>query len=115
VWLGQVHGAKDYQMSIISHVEARDIPALFGNPDYYLNYDSARTRELLEKADTAKPEDYPRRMTQVVDQIMADAGALTVMNMPNVVLTRHGISGLHTDQVTDAIVLRDLTDDKEDQ
>lgn len=115
MWLGQVHGAKDYQMSLISHVEARDVPALFGNPDYYLNYDSARTRELLEKADTAKPEDYPRRMTQVVDQIMADAGALTVMNMPNVVLTRHGISGLHTDQVTDAIVLRDLTDDKEDQ
>ena len=39
VWLGQVMGAKDYQMSLISHVEPRDVPSLFGCPDCYLNYD----------------------------------------------------------------------------
>ena len=31
------------------------------------------------------------------------------MNMPNIVLTRAGVRGLHPDQVTDALILRDLT------
>ena len=57
VWLGQVMGAKDYQMSLISHVEPRDVPTLFGDPDYYLNYDSPRTRELLAQADSAPEKD----------------------------------------------------------
>ena len=48
-------------------------------------------------------------MAQAVDQIMADAGALTLMNMPNIVLTRAGVRGLHPDQITDALILRDLT------
>ena len=48
-------------------------------------------------------------MAQAVDQIMADAGALTLMNMPNIVLTRTGVRGLHPDQVTDALILRDLS------
>ena len=109
VWLGQVMGAKDYQMSLISHVEPRDVPTLFGDPDYYLNYDSPRTRELLAQADSAPEQDYPKLMAQAVDQIMADAGALTLMNMPNIVLTRTGVRGLHPDQVTDALILRDLS------
>ncbi|TKW70339.1 MAG: ABC transporter substrate-binding protein, partial [Staphylococcus hominis] len=60
-------------------------------------------------ADSAPEKDYPKLMAQAVDQIMADAGALTLMNMPNIVLTRAGVRGLHPDQVTDALILRDLT------
>ena len=96
-------------MSLISHVEPRDVPTLFGDPHYYLNYDSPRTRELLAQADSAPEKDYPKLMAQAVDQIMADVGALTLMNMPNIVLTRAGVRGLHPDQVTDALILRDLT------
>lgn len=109
VWLAKVLKGHDYQASLISHVEPRDVPTLFGDPDYYLNYDSPRTRELLAQADSAPEKDYPKLMAQAVDQIMADAGALTLMNMPNIVLTRAGVRGLHPNQVTDALILRDLT------
>ncbi|KXU17498.1 ABC transporter substrate-binding protein [Corynebacterium simulans] len=108
VWLGQVMGAKDYQMSLVSHVEPRDIPTLFGNPDYYLGYDSQKTRDLLSAADSAPESKYAAGMEKAVDQIMADAGALTLMNMPNIVLYRDGIEGLNPNQVTDAIELADL-------
>ncbi|OFT62451.1 peptide ABC transporter substrate-binding protein [Corynebacterium sp. HMSC05D08] len=108
VWLGQVMGAKDYQMSLVSHVEPRDIPTLFGNPDYYLGYDSQKARDLLAAADAAPEEQYPKLMGEAVDQIMADAGALTLMNMPNIVLYRDGIEGLDPNQITDAIELRNL-------
>ena len=96
VWLSQVMGAKDYQMSLVAHVEPRDIPTIFGNPDYYLGYDSPQARTLLEQDD----------MTGAVDQIMEDMPALTLMNMPNIVLYREGLSGLQPNQITDAIELR---------
>lgn len=112
VWLGQVMGAHDYQASLVAHVEPRDIPTLFGDPDYYLGYDNERARELLAQADSAIPEDYPELMGEAVDQIMDDAAAVTLMNMPNVVLTRPGISGISADMVTDAIELRDLKEER---
>lgn len=108
VWLSQVMGAKDYQMSLISHVEPRDIPTLFGNPDYYLGYDSAKTRDILARADASPADLYPQLMRQAVDEIMADAGAVTLMNMPNIVLTQPGVTGVEADQVTDAMILRDI-------
>ena len=109
VWLADVMGAHDYQASVISHAEPRDITTLFGNPDYYLGYDSPRTRELLAQADRAtNPAESNRLMEQAVDQIMADAAALTVMNVPNIVVTRPGVDGVHPDAVTDGMDLTDL-------
>ena len=104
LWLGQVMGAKDYQMSIVAHVEPRDITTLFGSPDYYLGYDNAHTRELFAEADVKDPE----LMHDAVDQIMDDAGALTVANMPNIVLS-HGVTGVDANQVTDGIRLKEIT------
>ena len=109
VWLGQVMGAQDYQMSLIAHVEPHDIPVLFGDPDYYLGYDSDITRQLLADADTAtSTEQYHDTMEQAVANIMSDAGALTLMNMPNIVISDPAISGLETNSITDAMILRNL-------
>lgn len=98
VWLNQVMGAKDYQMSLVAHVEPRDIPTIFGNPDYYIGYDSQHARTLLQQDD----------MRGAVDQIMTDMPALTMMNLPNIVLYRDGLTGLEPNQITDAIELRGL-------
>lgn len=109
MWLAQVMGAKDYQMSIVSHVEPRDITTLFGSSEYYLGYDSPTVRDLFAKADTESEEAASTQlMGRAVDRIMEDMGALTLMNMPNIVLTREGVTGVRPDQVTDAIELRDV-------
>ncbi len=109
VWLGKVMGAKDYQASLIAHVEPRDLPALFGNPEYYLGYDNQRVRDLLAEADAATSEaETTKLMQQAVDQIMADAGAYTLANMPNIVLARPGVEGVRPNQVSDAIDFTDL-------
>ncbi|WP_018296076.1 ABC transporter substrate-binding protein [Corynebacterium lubricantis] len=105
VWLGQVMSQHDYQASIISHVEPRDIPALFGNPDYYLGYDSPELREDLQLADQGDLSDETTRMISAVDTIMADAGALTLANSPNVVLTAPGVTGIEANVITDALPL----------
>lgn len=106
VWLAEVMSAKNYDMSIIAHVEARDIPALFGNPDYYLGYDNQQVRDDLLAADTAvTAQEQAEHMRAAVDTIMSEAGALTVFNLPNIVVTAPGVTGVNPTVVTDALEL----------
>ena len=95
VWLNQVLKGHDYQASLVAHVEPRDVPMLFGNPDYYLGYDNAVVRERIAAGD----------MTGAVEQIMDDAAALTLTNAPNIVLYAPGVSGLDPNVVTDSLPL----------
>ncbi|MDK8880003.1 ABC transporter substrate-binding protein [Corynebacterium sp. MSK008] len=98
VWLNQVLKGHDYQASLVAHVEPRDVPMLFGNPDYYLGYDNAVVRERIAAGD----------MAGAVDQIMNDAAALTLANAPNIVLYAPGVSGLDPNVVTDSLPLNEV-------
>ncbi|EEI17141.1 ABC transporter substrate-binding protein [Corynebacterium lipophiloflavum] len=109
MWLGQVLKGHDYQASLVAHVEPRDIPLLFGNPDYYLGYDSARARELIQAAEVGE---QASNMEAAVDQIMADAAALTLVNAPNIVLLGPGVSGVNPNVVTEGLPLRTIEVDK---
>lgn len=103
VWLAQVMGAQDYDMSVIAHVEPRDLPVLFGDPGGYLGFDDAGVRAALLAADTG--EDQVGNMRSAVDGIMAEAGALTLFNLPNIVLTAPGVGDVEPTVVTDALPL----------
>lgn len=109
VWLNKVLKGKDYDMSVIAHVEARDIPALFGNPEYYLGFDDATVRDLLARADVAPAEEYPELMRQAVAQIMAQAGANTLYNLPNITVTQVGVTGISPNLVTDSLPLAQVS------
>lgn len=98
VWLQDVHKNHNYQASIISHVEPRDMPVMFGSPEHYFGYNSAATRTMLAQGD----------LSGAVDQIMADVGALTLVNAPNIVLFAPGVSGLNPNVVTAALPLQDV-------
>ena len=98
VWLSEVHKGHDYQSSLIAHVEPRDVPMLFGNPDYYLGYNSAEVQADIAAGD----------MAGAIDQIMDDAAALTLVNAPNIVLYAPGVSGLNPNVVTDSLRLDEV-------
>ncbi|AGS35444.1 ABC transporter substrate-binding protein [Corynebacterium maris DSM 45190] len=106
VWLSEVMGSADYQMSLIAHVEPRDVPVLFGNPDHYLRFDSEPVREHLARADSG--DDQVGHMRRAVDEIMAEAGSLTLVNTPNIVLTAPGVTGVEANVVTDALPLAEI-------
>ncbi len=103
VWLGEVMGAHDYDMSIIAHVEPRDVPTLFGDPDGYLGFDDADVRAELLAADTGA--DQVGHMRAAVEGIMDQAGALTIFNSPNIVVHSPGVTGVDPNVVTDALPL----------
>lgn len=99
VWLSQVHKGHDYQSSLIAHVEPRDAAQLFGNPDYYLGYDSPQAQQHFADGD----------IKAAIDQVMADAASLTLVNAPNIVLYAPGVSGLNPNVVTDSLRLNEVT------
>ena len=47
-------------------------------------------------------------MRRAVDEIMAEAGALTLLNTPNIVLTAPGVTWVEANVVTDALPLAEI-------
>ncbi|MCQ9353222.1 ABC transporter substrate-binding protein [Corynebacterium sp. 153RC1] len=109
VWIAKVLTQKDYDMSIVAHVEARDVGTLFGTPDYYLGFQDATAQELLAQADSVAPEQYVPTMQQAVGRIVEQAGANTLYNLPNVVIVHKGVRGVPTNLVADGMRLAEIT------
>lgn len=57
-WLKDVHNGGNYDMSIVAHVEARDLRR-FTDPTYYFHYDNAEYNKQFEAADEAPDELVP--------------------------------------------------------
>ena len=79
-------------------MEPRDAAQLFGNPDYYLGYDSPEAQQHFADGD----------IKAAIDQVMADAASLTLVNAPNIVLYAPGVSGLNPNVVTDSLRLNEV-------
>ncbi len=106
VWLDRTYTAHDYDLTVINHVEARNI-VNYGNPDYYWGYDNPRVRALLDRAAAADGEAaYTADMRKVADILVADAAADWLYNAPNIVISTTAVQNLQAD---DTGVALDLT------
>lgn len=92
-WVTEVLTNGDYDMTIVAHVEARDI-AKFANPNYYWHYDSAEFRRLFTLADEASEEDAVPLMKQAARYLANDAAAIWLFALPNLVITKATITGV---------------------
>lgn len=109
VWLAKVYKGHDFDMSIISHVEARDIPNMFGNPDYYIGFGSDEIQQLLSEADTGPKDQQDATMRKAIQTILDDAAADTLFNLPNIVVSDPAISGVPVNSVTQALPLAPIS------
>ncbi|AZA08775.1 ABC transporter substrate-binding protein [Corynebacterium pseudopelargi] len=112
VWLSKVYQGKDYDLSLVAHVEARDIPTMFGTAEYYLGFNDAEVQRLLNQADTAAEDDYIPTMQQAIERIVDQAGADTLYNLPSIIVTKD-VSGLPVNAVGDGLELAQVR--KEDR
>jgi peptide/nickel transport system substrate-binding protein len=108
VWLDKVFTRHDYQMTLILHSEARDLLAVYGDPGYYVGYDSAKIADAAARADAGTPEQYVTGMRQVVRTIVADAPGQVLYLMPNLVVAAAGLEGIPANAVTESMDLTDL-------
>jgi peptide/nickel transport system substrate-binding protein len=51
-WLSGVFKDKNYDLTIISHVEPMDLTTVYADPNYYIQYDSQAFRDIMHKANT---------------------------------------------------------------
>jgi peptide/nickel transport system substrate-binding protein len=104
-WLDVVFKQADYDMSIINHVEPRDLGALFGNPNYYLRYNNPKVQELLAKADAGTEEEQVASMKEAARIVAEDAAADFLFLLPNLIVAEKGVTGLPKNLVSESFDL----------
>jgi len=65
----------DYDMTIINHVEPRDIAALWANPTYYTRYNNPAVQSLLAKGDAGTATEFVDDYKKAVQLLANDAAA----------------------------------------
>ena len=72
-WLSGTYGAKNYDLTLISHVEPFDL-SNFAKPDYYWGYHSAQFDQLYDKIkNAARPADRARLLGDAQRLLAEDA------------------------------------------
>lgn len=111
VWLDRTLTRHDYQLSVVAHVEPRDVLDLLG-PDYYLGYDWSRIADQVRRADTGSDADYVEGMRAAVRRAFVDdAVADPLFLMPNLTVARRAVVGLPRNSPTTALDLTRVTTD----
>ena len=97
VWLEDVFSNQDFDMSIVAHVEPRDLPQ-YGNPDYYWGNDSPSVAPILEEADSEPdPERRNELYGQVLEQITEVAADNWLFVLPALSVIETGVTGYEAD------------------
>ncbi len=93
-WLDVVYTQKNYDLSIVSHVEPMDI-TVYGNPNYYFQYDSAPLRDALARANRATDVAEQNRAWGDAQRIITqDAVNVFLFELPKVAVAKKGLAGL---------------------
>ena len=89
----------DYDMTIVAHVEPRDMRA-FATEGNYWNYDNEQFNELLRQADEGTVEDQTTKLKEAARVLAVDAAADWLFLLPNIVIATTDISGIQANQVS---------------
>jgi peptide/nickel transport system substrate-binding protein len=93
VWYNDVFVNGDYDLTIVAHVEPRDV-FTFADPSYYWHYDNPEFTKLVTEADEAPSEQEVELMRKALRLLATDAAADWLFMLPNLVVTRAGITGI---------------------
>jgi len=107
-WLQQVFlNAQDYDLTIINHVEERDI-GNYANPKYYWHYDNADVTNWLKQAD-AEPDQTKRNALykQIQQQLADDAANLWIAAPNNLGILKKGFQGYQVQGISPSLYLAD--------
>ncbi|MGP3985871.1 ABC transporter substrate-binding protein [Streptomyces sp. 3N207] len=104
-WLSTVFKNADYDMSIVAHVEPRDMGTVFGSKSFYTRYDNAKFRELLKKADEGTQQEQITNMRAAARLLSKDAAADWLFLLPNLMVAEKDITGLPVNYVSESLDL----------
>jgi peptide/nickel transport system substrate-binding protein len=84
-WLERIYKQKEYQLTMIGHVEAWDI-GIYANPNYYFQYDSQEFRDAYAKAlkapNEAQKAKWFGRCQEIIAQDAVNGFLFSAPNLP---------------------------------
>ena len=93
-WLESVYKQRDYDMTVVAHVEPWDLGA-FARSDYYWGYDNSEFTELITKADATTTEaEHTATLRKAAKVLADDAAADWLFLLPNIIITTTEVSGI---------------------
>lgn len=95
-WLEGVFKNKNYDLTIISHVEPNDY-VKFADPNYYWQYDSPAARALIAKAGSTLDKAERVKALQDLQRLLADDAVVGFLyNLPRIGVYKAGLTGFWT-------------------
>ncbi|MEV0612452.1 ABC transporter substrate-binding protein [Nonomuraea sp. NPDC050404] len=107
-WLDQVFTKGDYHLSIINHVEPRDM-GIFADKSYYFGYDNPEFGRLLESADQGTEDQQADDLKQAAKLLSDDAAADWLFLFPNLIVAKKGVTGLPKNAIAESFDFTALT------
>jgi peptide/nickel transport system substrate-binding protein len=104
-WLDQVLGNKNYDLTIVSHTEPRDIK-FFARPDNYFGYHNQKFNAVIDAIDLAKNASERHEYYQQAQRILAeDAASGFLFELPKIGVWRKNVTGYWKNSPIQAIDL----------
>jgi peptide/nickel transport system substrate-binding protein len=100
-WLTTVFKNADYDMSIVAHVEPRDMGAVF-NPTYYTRYDDPTFAKLIAEADEGTEQQQVELMQKAARRLSENAAADWLFLLPNLIVADKDITGLPVNAISES-------------
>ena len=96
-WLSGTYGNKNYDMTIISHVEPFDL-GNFAKPGYYWNYESAKFNDLYNRYKTAPRAADRNKLVGDIQRLIADDSVHAFLYQPQwITVANKNLKGLWKD------------------
>jgi peptide/nickel transport system substrate-binding protein len=108
VWLDQVFTRADYDLSLVNHVEPRDI-AQFSNPGYYFGYANPEADAILAAAIAGSDAQFIEGMSNYARLLSDDAAAEFLYLLPQLNIAVSDVTGLTENSTSQSIDLTGVT------
>jgi peptide/nickel transport system substrate-binding protein len=96
-WLSGVYTAKNYDLTIISHVEPLDI-GIYANPNYYYQYDNKDFQDIIAKLNSAPDlETYKKYLGEAQKKLAADCVNVFLFQLQQITVANANLQGLWKD------------------
>ncbi len=92
-WIDTAMTNADYDLTIVAHVEPRDV-LTYANPAFYWRYDNPAVQEAVKKGTEGTVEEYTTELRTAARLIAEDAASVWLFALPNLVVTQHGVTGV---------------------
>jgi peptide/nickel transport system substrate-binding protein len=93
-WISNVYTAKNYDLTIISHVEPLDI-GIYARPGYYFNYDDPQFNAIIARLSTAPDIDaYKKALVEAQHNLADHCVNAFLFQLANVVIADANLKGV---------------------